>query len=150
NRLDEAEKWLAAVNKLNSDNKTALAFLAEVYYRRDELERAAPLLRALGKESMALQLESFKGMVPYQLPGSAQTTRVKFINTDPLPLVAVKVNHGDEVNFLIDTGGSEVIVDPELAQKTGVTQYGEDIRTFGGGNRAPIRFGHAASLSVGG
>src|SRR5262245_4790844 len=150
NKLDEAEKWLASANKLDSDSKAALPFLAEVYYRRDQFERAAPILRTLGKESMALQLESFKGMIPYQVRGPAQAARVKFINTDPLPLVAVSVNHGEEANFLIDTGGSEVIVDTEFAKKAGITQYGEDVRTFGGGNRAAIAFGHAASLALGG
>jgi len=150
NRLDEAEKWLTAATKLRPENKAAIGFLAEVFYRRDQFDRAAPLLRAQGKDAMARQLESFKGMVPYEVAGSAKAARVKFINIDPLPLVAVSINHGEEVNFLIDTGGSEVIVDSDFAEKAGIARFGEDMRTFGGGNRAAIAFGHVASLALGG
>ncbi len=149
NKLDEAEKWLTAANKLKSDSKEALPFLAEVFYRRDEFERAAPLLRTLGKEAMAKQLESFRGLVPYELVGKAQALHLKFVNTDPLPLVSIRVNHSEEVNFLIDTGGSEVIVDSEFAEKTGVRQFGQDLRTFGGGKAAAIAFGHIDSLTLG-
>jgi hypothetical protein len=34
--------------------------------------------------------------------GEWQTTRVKFLRTDPLPLVSVRVNGGAEVTFFIE------------------------------------------------
>ena len=45
-----------------------------------------------------------------------KVTRLKFLKTDPLPLVSVRVNGGDEVTFFIDTGGSEVALDTEFAR----------------------------------
>jgi hypothetical protein len=45
-------------------------------------------------------MESFKGQTPYEIQGDGQITHVKFIKTDPLPVVSVHINGGDEVNFL--------------------------------------------------
>ena len=59
-------------------------------------------------------LESFKGQTPYELHGNGISIRVKFVKTDPLPLVNVRVNGGKEVTFFIDTGGSEVTLDTEF------------------------------------
>jgi hypothetical protein len=46
-----------------------------------------------------------------------QATRLKFLKADPLPLVSVRVNGGDEVTFFIDTGGSEVALDTDFAHE---------------------------------
>ena len=54
--------------------------------------------------------------------------RVKFVKTDPLPLVNVRVNGGDEVTFFIDTGGSEVTLDTDFAKELGVPQFGDGAR----------------------
>ncbi len=150
NKLDEAEKWLRKASKLKPEDKDLNTLLAEVFYRRDDFQRAAAFFRLAGKEPIARQLESFKGQVPYQIEGQVSPARVKFIHTDPLPLVPAKVNDGEEVNFLVDTGGSEVIIDPELAEKVGVKKFGQEDRTFGGGKQAPVEFGHINSLTLGG
>ena len=68
------------------------------------------------------KLESFKGQTPYEIQGDGQSTRLKFLKTDPLPLVSVRVNGGEEVTFFIDTGGSEVVLDTEFAKELGLTQ----------------------------
>jgi Predicted aspartyl protease len=69
-------------------------------------------------------LESFKGQTPYELHGDGTTTRVKFVKTDPLPIVNVRVNGGKEVTFFIDTGGSEVTLDTDFAKELGVPKFG--------------------------
>ena len=69
-------------------------------------------------------LESFKGQTPYELHGNGTSIRVKFVKTDPLPLVNVRVNGGNEVTFFIDTGGSEVTLDTDFAKELGVPQFG--------------------------
>src|SRR5271156_3539736 len=71
------------------------------------------------------KLESFKGQTPYEVQGDGQTTRLKFLKTDPLPLVSVRVNGGDDVTFFIDTGGSEVALDTEFAKELGLPHFGE-------------------------
>ena len=57
------------------------------------------------------KLRSFQGQTPYEVHGDGQSTRRKLLRTDPLPLVSVRVNGGEEVTFFIDTGGSEVALD---------------------------------------
>jgi hypothetical protein len=134
--------------------------LAEVYYRRDDFEKAAasldgidvstnPLVVAQYPTLNVAKLRSFKGQTPYQVLGDGQTTRLKFLRTDPLPLVSVRVNGGAEVTFFIDTGGSEVALDTEFARELGVPQYGAVQGTFSGGQHAEVQQGRIESLTVG-
>src|SRR5438445_10239813 len=46
NRLDEAQKWFAKTLALQPDNTDAKVMLAEVFYRRDDLQTAAGALKA--------------------------------------------------------------------------------------------------------
>jgi hypothetical protein len=134
--------------------------LAEVYYRRDDFEKAAAALSGIDVGTNLLvvsqyptlnvaKLESFKGEVPYELRGDGQSTRVKFLRTDPLPLVSVRVNGGREVTFFIDTGGSEVALDTAFARELGVPQFGAVQGTFSGGQHAEVHQGRVDSLTLG-
>ena len=95
------------------------------------------------------KLESFKGQTPYEVQGEGQVTRVKFLKTDPLPLVSVRVNGGDEVTFFIDTGGSEVALDTEFAKELGLPQFGDVQGTFSGGQNAKVQQTRIDSLALG-
>ena len=95
------------------------------------------------------KLQSFKGQTPYEVRGDGQSTRLKFLRTDPLPLVSVRVNGGDEVTFFIDTGGSEVALDTEFARELGVPQFGTVQGTFSGGQHTEVQQGRIESLTVG-
>lgn len=148
NDLDEAEKWLKQAAELAADDRPAQELLAQVYYRRDDLARAAPLYRSLGAEAIAKKLESFKDAAPYALEGAAAMTRVKFVHTDPLPLVQLKVN-GIEANFIIDTGALEIYLDTEFAKKVGAAQFGATTGTFGGGKQAATEHGRVDSVVLG-
>ena len=134
--------------------------LAEVYYRRDDFEQAAAELDGVDVGSNPLvisqyptlnvaKLQSFKGQTPFELRGDGQSTRLKFLRTDPLPLVSVRVNGGDEVTFFIDTGGSEVALDTEFARELGVPQFGTVQGTFSGGQHTEVQQGRIESLTVG-
>jgi len=149
NRLDEAQRWLTNANKLKPKDKRLAALLAEAFYRRDDFQQAAVFFRAAGKETVAGQLESFKGLVPYQINNKDQVAHVKFIHTDPLPLISVKANGSEAVNFIIDTGGSEVTLDTEFAKKIGAKLFGQEAGTFAGGKQAPVGFGRIDSLTLG-
>jgi hypothetical protein len=96
------------------------------------------------------KLQSFKGQTPYEVHGDGQSTRLKFLRTEPLPLVSVRVNGGDEVTFFIDTGGSEVALDSDFARQLGVPQFGAVQGTFSGGQHAEVQQGRIESLTVGG
>jgi hypothetical protein len=64
-------------------------------------------------------------------------------------MVRVRVNGGHEVNFFIDTGAAEVILDTEFAKEVGATVFGSATGTFVGDRQAPIQFGRIDSLTLG-
>jgi tetratricopeptide (TPR) repeat protein len=145
NRLDDAEKWLKTAIALRPDNADPKVMLAEMYYRRDDFEKAVASLNGVDVSANQLiisqyptlnvaKLKSFKGQTPYEVQGDGQTTRLRFLRTDPLPLVSVRVNGGREVTFFIDTGGSEVALDTDFARELGVPQFGAVQGTFSAAN----------------
>jgi hypothetical protein len=160
NKLDDAQKWLEKAITLQPGNADAKVMLAEAFYRRDDFQKAAAALNGVDVSSNKLiieqypalnvaKLESFKGQTPYELHGTGTSTRVKFLKTDPLPVVTVRVNGGDEVTFFIDTGGSEVALDSDFAKELGVPQFGAVQGTFSGGQHAEVQQGRIESLTVG-
>jgi Aspartyl protease/Tetratricopeptide repeat len=160
NRLDDAQKWLEKAITLQPENADPKVMLAEAFYRRDDFQKAAAALKGVDVSSNKLireqyptlnvaMLESFKGQTPYELHVDDTTARVKFVKTDPLPIVNVRVNGGKEVTFFIDTGGSEVTLDTDFAKELGVPQFGEIQGTFSGGQHAEVQLGRIESLTVG-
>lgn len=150
NRLNEAQEKLSQAVKLKPEDSTSKSLLAETFYRRDDFLQAAPLLRAIGKEAKAKQLDSFKtAAAPYQIEGTVDVTSLKFVMTDPLPVIQVQVNGTEPVNFFIDTGGAEVIIDTEFAKEVGAAQFGTETGTFAGGKQADFEFGRVDSIKLG-
>ena len=160
NRLDDAQKWLEKAITLQPGEADAKVMLAEVFYRRDDFQKAAASLNGVDVSSNKLiveqyptlnvaKLESFKGQTPYELHGNGTSTRLKFLKTDPLPVVNVRVNGGDEVTFFIDTGGSEVALDTDFAKELGVPKFGGVQGTFSGGQHAEVQLGRIESLTLG-
>src|SRR6266566_3788280 len=160
NRLSEAQKWLQKAITLQPGDADAKVMLAEVFYRRDDFQKAAASLNGVAVSSNKLiasqyptlnvaKLESFKSQTPYEVHGNGQSTRLKFLKSDPLPLVSVRVNGGDEVTFFIDIGVSEVALDTDFARELGVPQFGEVQGTFAGGQHADVQNGRIESLTVG-
>jgi Tfp pilus assembly protein PilF len=160
NRLDDAQKWLEKAIALKPGDADAKVMLAEAFYRRDDFQKAAAALNGVDVSSNKLiieqypalniaKLESFKSQTAYELHGNGRSTRVKFVKTDPLPVVTVRVNGGDEVTFFIDTGGSEVALDTDFAKGLGVPQFGAVQGTFSGGQHAEVQQGRIESLTLG-
>jgi predicted aspartyl protease/Tfp pilus assembly protein PilF len=149
NRLDEAQKRLEQAIAIKPDETAAKALLAEVFYRRDDFPTAALLLRAIGQQVKATKWESFKHVKPYAVDGKSSRTVLKFIVTDPLPVLRVRVNGGEEVNFFIDTGAGEVILDSDFAKQVRAKEFGSQTGSFAGGKRAPIQQGSIDSLTLG-
>ena len=147
NRTKEAEKWLSKAVQLQPENKSALGLLAEMYYRRDDFRRAAPLFRAAGRDVIARKLESFGDRVPYQVQKKDFEVRVKFLQTDHLPLISARVNGSEPANFLIDTGGAELILSSEFARQVGAVEFGETSGLLASG-RAPFQHGRIDSFTL--
>jgi hypothetical protein len=159
-RLDDAQKWLEKAITLKPGEADPKVMLAEVFYRRDDFQKAATSLKGVDVKSNKLiieqyptlnvaKLESFKGQTPYELQGHGTSTLLKFVKTDPLPVVNVRVNGGDEVTFFIDTGGSEITLDTEFARELGVPQFGTVEGTFSGGQHTEVQLGRIESLTIG-
>jgi hypothetical protein len=160
NRLDDAQKWLEKAITQQPGNADPKVMLAEAFYRRDDFQKAATSLSGVDVSNDKLvieqyptlnvaMLESFKGQTPYELHGNGTSTRMKFVKTDPLPVVNVRVNDGKEVTFFIDTGGSEVALDTEFAKELGVLQFGAVQGTFSGGQHTQVQLGRIESLTLG-
>jgi len=160
NRLDDAQKWLEKAISLRPDDTDPKVMLAQVFYRRDDFQKAAASLNGVDVSSNKLitsqyptlnvaKLESFKGQTPYEFNGNGTSTRLKFLKTDPLPVVNVRINGGEDVTFFIDTGLSEVTLDTEFAKELGVRQFGAVQGTFSGGQHADVQNARIESLTVG-
>ena len=78
-------------------------------------------------------LESFQDRTPYDIQGPA-TSRIPFLQTDPLLLIDVSVNGLEPVPFVVDTGAATIGLVPELAQRAGVRLVGT-IRAMGVGGK---------------
>lgn len=149
NRLEDARRRLEQALALRPDDPGLKSLLAETFVRRDEFALAAPFARAAGDPAKADMLESFKSARPYEVESAASATTAKFVMTDPLPVVQVRVNGKDPVNFFIDTGGPVIILDPEFAKEVGAVEFGAQKGTFAGGKTASYLYGRVDSLAIG-
>jgi predicted aspartyl protease len=149
NRFPEAERFLRKGLEIRPDDNKPKSLLAEVYYRQDCFEQAAALQREVGREAVADKLASFKGLVPNQLVGDAAETRIAFEQTDPLPVIKARMNGGDEVHLLIDTGAAELYLDPQFAESVGAVVTGSAKGVYAGGKQATTGQGRIESIRLG-
>jgi len=147
NDLATAETWLKKAMELKPEENEPKALMGEMYYRRDDYEKAAPFFEAVGRKARAEKLRAFQGKTPFLVESGPEATSVKFIQTDPLPSVKLTLN-GQEGTFLIDTGGSELHVNSSFAEKCGIRPLAEkQTATYAGGMKAAIS--HAVADTVG-
>ena len=160
NRLSDAETWLQKAHALRPTETDPRVMLAEVYYRQDEFGKAAAALDGIDVSTNQLiltqyptlnvpKLRSFSGQTPYEVHGSGQSTRIKLLQTDPIPLISVRVNGSQEVTFFIDTGGSEVALDSDFARELGLPTYGSMQGTFSGGQQTAVTHSRIDALALG-
>ncbi|MGB6987112.1 MAG: aspartyl protease family protein [Candidatus Aquilonibacter sp.] len=74
---------------------------------------------------------------------------IAFLQTDPLPMVDVRVN-GHDAHFLIDTGAPNIVLDARFAQSLGLTISAAGQGTFAGGERAAMSKAMVDQLDLGG
>ncbi|MBV9248622.1 MAG: aspartyl protease family protein [Acetobacteraceae bacterium] len=157
NQLEQANKWLRDALALNPKSVDAKVMRAEVAYRNNDFAAAAEILRSLEPKDRFAEmylslylpkLLAFGATKPNQIEGAGSVTRLPFVRTDPLPLVNVRVNGKDAV-FFIDTGGAEVILDPDFAKELGIAPEGAVQGTFAAGQGAPVNNARADSIALG-
>ena len=149
NHLDDAETYLRRAARTGPFQTVAQNLLGEVFYRRDQFPEAAQWFRAGGSPERSGPLELFGDTAPYAIDGALDETRLPFIATDPLPIVHVRVNGGDAATFLVDTGGAEVQIDSEFAQRLKLTSASGDSTTLLDGSQTEMRRSRVAALQLG-
>ena len=149
NRFEDATRFLKRAIVLSPDDDKPKELLAEAHYRRDQFDLAEPLLREVGRTAVADKLASFRGVHPNEVIGAANESRVKFVQTDPLPIVSVRINGGADILLLIDTGGSELMLDPEYAESVGLKRFGSTVGTFAGGKQRAVEHARVDTVALG-
>jgi len=150
NALAEADKWLQRAIQLNPEDKMPKELLAEAYYRRDMFAEAAPLYREIDNIPMADKLQYVSSRTPYGVESDVDITAVAFVQTDPLPIVKLRINGSEEALFLIDTGGWELIIESEFAEKVGAKKFGGRLATYAGGLQDSTFHGAVDEVRIGG
>ena len=147
NKFTEAEKYLPTVLEKCETGKIPYSqsiikntelLLAETYYRQDKFSLASFLYRKARLDTDADKLEKISENSPYEITIDGEVAIVKFEMTDPLPIVKMSVNDSEPLNFVIDTGADEVIINFETAVKLRLGIFGETEGTFAGGHKAPV------------
>ncbi len=132
--------------------------LASTYFREDRFKEAAALFGeaagpfAIGSKELSVegkQLALFDTEIPYIIEGENET-EIEFVILDPLPVVQVSVNGSKPVNFFIDTGGKEVILDNNFAQEVGAIIAGEVLLEYAGTKKGSTGYGKINTMSIGG
>lgn len=138
NHIDESEYWLTRAAAINPKSVPVKSLLAENFYRKNQFREAAAYFRLAKRSSLAAKLESFEGKEPYKKPEQFDSIRLKFLVTDPLPVVEVVINSQFSGCFFINTGGGELILDRDFADKIHPLSFGVEKSYFGGGKTAGL------------
>ncbi len=140
-------------------NAQLLTHLAMSHGRAGRIQRASRLLeRAAGPlpfgplkelKLRARQLALFESDSGFfQIAGPAETT-VPFVIMEPLPVVEVAINGFPPVNFFIDTGGEDIILDTAYAKTVGAVFAGEVKGEYAGAKSAKTGYGKIDRLNIG-
>jgi hypothetical protein len=149
NRLADAEKHLVNATAPGPEERLAKNMLGETFYRQDLFPAAARWFRAGGSDYRAKPLEAFGAEQPYHIEGRATETHLKFVVTDPLPIIRARVNGSEPLDFLVDTGGSEVTIDNSVALRLGIEPNSSVSTILLGGEEAQLQHARIDSLTLG-
>ncbi len=147
NNLKDAEALSQKALRFDAENKIAKEILPLVYYRQNEFAKAAPLIGNLGNQPQSDRLGSFETQALYQIEATSETLRIPFIKSDPVPVVRVSVNGGAPVDFIIDTGTAELVIDSSLANQAGAKTYGKSKGGYIGSLQAGYEYGRVDSIA---
>lgn len=149
NRFAEAEKRMMDAAAPGPDERLVKNMLGEMNYRQDNFAAAAKWFRAAGTDYRAKPLEAFGDSQPYRLEGPTTETRLKFVMTDPLPIVQARVGNSELLDFLVDTGGSELVIDSSVALGLGIKPTSSVSTIFLGGGEGLLQQARIESLTLG-
>lgn len=150
NNLNAAEKYFQKALELMPRSKVIKSFLADLYFRKDDYENASTFMNSVNRKSYATKLEYLKNLKVYNTSSTKSRTELKFLKKDPLPLVRVSINRASPVNFIIDTGGGELIIDTTYARSLALKEFGQEkTNAFGGGKKGSFIHSCIDSIQLG-
>ena len=149
NHPQEAELRLRNALARNPADARCTGLLAEALNREGRFAEMAQLLRQIGRPERAAEFELFGKSQPYRVRGQAAPVTIPFVQTNPLPAVRAKANDLEAL-FLIDTGGAEILLDPEFAREALVATTANAQRPSSGGKSAAVSFGRIAQFALSG
>jgi len=159
-QFDAAASAYDAILARDPNDAAANLGLGTVELYRNALGRAEPLLRkAVSNPATAeraqreLRILAGRRGVPgqYRIHWNAGgSTSVPFVQTDPLPIIKVRVNNELDAYFLIDTGAPDIALDNAFAKELRLKTQSAGVGVFAGGRRAPVQSAILPSLTLGG
>ena len=148
NRLADAKRFSEQARAAGATPIRVAALLGEVAYRQDDYAAAAAQFKLAGREARAAKLASFGASEPWRIEGP-DSVSIPMLQVDPLPLISMSINGRGPYFFLIDTGGSELVLDPLIADTLGLQRFGEEMGTFAGGRKSGVVQSRIASVGLG-
>jgi predicted aspartyl protease len=148
NQLADAKALLERARAAGASPGRVAGLLGEIAYRQDDYATAAKCFRQAGHEARAHKLESIPSTKPWRIEGP-DSVAIPMQQVDPLPLIQMTVNGQGPFYFLIDTGGSELALDPSIADSLHLERYGEEMGTFAGGLRSGVMQSRVSSVGLG-
>jgi len=143
-RLDEAETLLAGAG----DEPDALRDLYSARLRRGDWAGAAKLAEDVNETGRVPMLEQLAENAPYRITGASEA-KIMWARAYPVPLIKVKLN-GESVLFGIDTGASDLLIDPMWVSRAKVTKPGGQALAFWCGTRFAVDNAIVQRLDLGG
>lgn len=160
-QFEEAESAYEKAVSTNPDDAMALAGLARARLNNGKEDQAIELANralaiapnnpvAMSTLNIAQARKAAFAPDRFVIKRSDQSTAViKFIRTDPLPVVSLIIG-SKTVNFLIDTGGPNIVLSPALAQELGLPLEEAGQGVFAGGLQARVRRTVVPKIQIGG
>lgn len=149
NHPQEAELRLRNALARNPADVRCASLLAEALIREGKFSEMAQLLRQNGRPERAAEFELFGKSQPYRVRGRPAPVTIPLVQTNPLPAVRATANELEGL-FLIDTGGAEILLDPEFAREAHVATTANAQHTSSAGSPAAASFGRIAQFSLSG
>ncbi|MFX0114697.1 MAG: aspartyl protease family protein, partial [Candidatus Hodarchaeota archaeon] len=149
NRFSITERLLRRALDVEPENKDVKKLLAQLFYRQDRFKESATYYQSIDQIAIARKLKRLQNVVSYQFEDNKTVTSVKFLQTDPLPVLTVSINSSESVNFVIDSGGDELVIDTDFAKSAGIDTVGSTTGTFAGGKQAPVEHSTIDSIAIG-
>ncbi|TDD02944.1 tetratricopeptide repeat protein [Nonomuraea deserti] len=147
NRFAAAERFLSTATALDPGDVASHQRLAECYVRQDKFARAVPLLKRTGspRDAAFATLYAHITGTPWQIHG-ARSSRVPFLQLDPLPTIEASVN-GRAGRFYLDTGATLGLTQ-EIAEEAGLRSLAT-VSGIGSGQQITIHLGVLESFRIG-